>query len=84
MSEDKFFYSVSDIQKILQVSKPTVYKLLKRREFSWIMVGSTYKILKSDFDEWIKESMQYNRDIDDESIGFQQLLDNSSRRRSKS
>lgn len=81
MSEERIFYTVSDIQKILGISRPTVYKLLKRREFPWISVGgNAYRILRSGFDEWINENMHFNRDITDEVSAFQQLLDNSSRR----
>jgi len=46
-------YTVKDLQKILGLSRPVVYELLKRNEFRWIMVGGKYRISKKSFDEWL-------------------------------
>ena len=37
MSE-KRCYTVKEIQEILDVSRPTVYALLKKKEFRWIQL----------------------------------------------
>ena len=42
--KEKRCYSVSDLQEMLEISKPAVYELLKRREFHWVMIGGRYKI----------------------------------------
>ena len=52
MSE-KRCYTVKEIQEILGISRPTVYKLLKRNEFSWTRLeGGKYFVSKKSFDEW--------------------------------
>lgn len=51
---DKKTYTVIEIQEILGISRPTVYNLLKKREFRWIQVGGgKYRISKKSFDEWL-------------------------------
>ena len=45
-------YSVDDLQEILQISKPTIYSLLKRKEFRWFLIGGKYRISRKSFDEW--------------------------------
>lgn len=51
---DKKTYTVMEIQEILGISRPTVYNLLKKREFRWIQVGGgKYRISKKSFDEWL-------------------------------
>ena len=54
--KEKRCYSVSDLQEMLEISKPAVYELLKRREFHWVMIGGRYKISKRSFDEWLDGS----------------------------
>lgn len=44
---------MKDLQKILGLSRPVVYELLKRNEFRWIMIGGKYRISKKSFDEWL-------------------------------
>ena len=44
-------YTVKDLQKILGLSRPVVYELLKRN--GWIMIGGKYRISKKSFDEWL-------------------------------
>ena len=46
-------YSVGDLQEMLGISKPSVYELLKRKEFHWVVIGGRYKISKRSFDEWL-------------------------------
>ena len=53
---EKRCYSVSDLQEMLEISKPAVYELIKRKEFHWVMIGGRYKISKRSFDEWLDGS----------------------------
>ncbi len=51
---EKKTYTVAEIQDILGFSRPTVYNLLKKKEFHWIQVGGgKYRISKKSFDEWL-------------------------------
>ncbi len=52
-TEEKRCYTVKDLREILGVSKPTVYELLKRKEFRWILIGGKYRISKKSFDAWL-------------------------------
>ena len=55
MSE-KRCYTVKDLQEILGVSRPSVYDLLKKNEFRWILGGGKYRISKKSFDAWLDEN----------------------------
>ena len=46
-------YSVQDLQNMLGLSKPTVYKLLQKNVFRWLFIGGKYIIPKDEFDEWL-------------------------------
>lgn len=50
---EKRCYTVKELQEILQFSRPTVYELLKKREFRWVQIGTQYRISKKSFDEWL-------------------------------
>ena len=50
---EKRCYSVKEVQEMLGVSKPSVYELLKRKEFKWVLVGGKYLISKKSFDAWL-------------------------------
>lgn len=53
-TEERRCYTVEDLQRILSVSRPTVYQLLKRKEFRWFQIGGgKYRISKNSFDEWL-------------------------------
>ena len=53
MSE-KRCYTVQELQEILGVSRPTIYNLLKKKEFRWVqLVGGKYRISKKSFDDWL-------------------------------
>ena len=44
MSE-KRCYTVQELQEILGVSRPTIYNLLKKKEFRWIQLdGGKYRM----------------------------------------
>lgn len=55
--EEKRCYTVKELQTILGISRPTVYKLLNKHEFSWIQVGNKYCISKKSFDDWLDKNM---------------------------
>lgn len=57
MSE-KRCYTVKDLQDILGVSRPSVYDLLKKNEFRWILVGGKYRISKKSFDAWLDDEAE--------------------------
>lgn len=52
---DKRCYSVAELQEILGVSRQCIYELLKKKKFSWVMVGGKYRISKKSFDEWLDQ-----------------------------
>ena len=42
------------MNEISGVSRPTVYNLLKKKEFRWIQLdGGKYRISKKSFDDWL-------------------------------
>ena len=48
-------YTVKEVQEILRISKPTVYKLLKKNEFRWLIIAGKYLIVCDSFDAWMRE-----------------------------
>ncbi|MEE1138734.1 MAG: helix-turn-helix domain-containing protein [Acutalibacteraceae bacterium] len=54
-TENKMTYTVEEIQKILGVCKSSAYSLVKKGEFRCVKIGSTYRISKSSFDEWLNQ-----------------------------
>ncbi len=50
---EKRCYTVKEIQEILDVSRPTVYELLKKNTFPWVNIGGKYRIAKKGFDAWL-------------------------------
>lgn len=55
--QEKRCYTVLELQEILGVSRPSIYELLKKREFRWILVGGKYRISKKSFDEWLDKQI---------------------------
>lgn len=53
------FYTVPEIQKLLKVGKNQAYRLVQQKDFPKIKVGSSYRIPKTEFDEWVKKQ-SYN------------------------
>lgn len=53
-NNEKRCYTVKELQEILDVSRPTVYDLLKRKEFHSVIVGGKHLISKKSFDTWLK------------------------------
>jgi excisionase family DNA binding protein len=61
MSE-KRCYTVQELQEILGVSRPTIYNLLKKKEFRWIQLdGGKYRISKKSFDDWLAHGVGNHR-----------------------
>lgn len=56
--KEKRCYTVKELQEILGISRPTVYDLLKQELFSWVKIGTTYRISKSSFDKWFDEQVR--------------------------
>ena len=54
---EKRCYTVEDLQVILGIARGTAYKLLERHEFRWFKIGSTYRISKKSFDEWLDSKL---------------------------
>ncbi len=55
---DKRCYTVKEVQDMLEISRPSVYELLKRNEFRWIKIGTAYRISKKSFDDWLDQVQQ--------------------------
>lgn len=57
--KEKRVYTVDEVKDILGISRPTVYNLLKEKEFSWVRVpGGKYRISKRSFDEWLDQGAE--------------------------
>lgn len=56
---EKRCYTVKDLQHMLDISRPTVYELLKKKEFSWVFIGGKYVISRSSFDQWLDHQQDY-------------------------
>ena len=54
---EKRTYTVEEIQVILGIYRGTDYKLLEKKEFRWFKIGSTYRISKKSFDDWLDNMM---------------------------
>ena len=52
---EKRCYTVNEVQDMLEISRPSVYELLKRNEFRWIKIGTAYRISKKSFDDWLDQ-----------------------------
>ncbi|MCI7640758.1 MAG: helix-turn-helix domain-containing protein [Subdoligranulum variabile] len=50
-------YSISEIELILGISRPSVLKLLNKNEFKWFKIGTVYRISKPSFEEWMQKTL---------------------------
>lgn len=50
---EKKVYSVDDLMVILDVSRSTVYNLVKKNLFRSVKLGTQLRISKDSFDEWL-------------------------------
>lgn len=46
-------YSVEEIAEILQIGKASAYRLVKEGHFKIVRIGTTIRISRSSFDEWL-------------------------------
>ena len=53
ISTDKRCYTVAELQKMLGISRGSVYQLLKTGQFLWFKIGTAIRISKFSFDEWL-------------------------------
>lgn len=49
----KYSYSIKDVSIMLDVTRQTVYKLLKEDLFKFVKIKNEYRIDKSSFDKWL-------------------------------
>ena len=52
-SPGKRVYSVDEIAEMLNVSKGSVYELIKQGQFNTVRIGSAIRVSKKSFDEWL-------------------------------
>ena len=56
MSE-KRFYTVGEVGEMLNISRGSVYALIKRGEFRVVVAGGKYIVSKASFDEWLDQNI---------------------------
>lgn len=49
----KASYSCKEVMKILEVTRQSIYRLIKNEEFKATMSDLGYRIDKDDFDKWL-------------------------------
>ena len=52
---EKRCYTVEELHLMLGISRRAVYELLKKKCFSWVLIGGRYRISKNSFDAWLDE-----------------------------
>ena len=57
VNECQMCYSISEIELILGISRPSVLKLLNKNEFKWFKIGTVYRISKPSFEEWMQKTL---------------------------
>lgn len=50
---NKKSYSVAEIREILNISRPTAYKLINKNEFQSVHMSDGIRIIKASFDAWL-------------------------------
>jgi excisionase family DNA binding protein len=55
---EKRVYSVDEIAEILNISKGSAYELIKGKLFNIVRIGSSIRISKKSFDEWLDKQNQ--------------------------
>lgn len=51
---EKRCYTVEELQIILEVSRPTVYNLIRQKQFhAFQIAGGKWRVSKKSFDEWL-------------------------------
>lgn len=57
-TEETVFYTPEDLIRILHSSRPTVYKMMHRKDFPLIRVGNRLRVYKKAFEKWAMESRE--------------------------
>ncbi len=60
-TENKKVYSISEVQKLLELGRTRVYKFLEevyksQEPFRVIKIGKLYRIPKDSFDQWLNNN----------------------------
>lgn len=50
------YFTVEEIAAKLNLSKMTVYRLIRNGELTSIRVGRSFRVLKSDYDKYVERS----------------------------
>lgn len=53
---DKLVYTPKDIQKMLSLSKSSVYNMIKEGDIPSVKIGNNYRIPISKFQEWCTQN----------------------------
>lgn len=56
VDEDKEVLNIKDVQAILGISRSKVYELVSSPDFPSVRVGRLYKIPRTSFNEWLKNT----------------------------
>ena len=51
-------YTLEDLMLMLDISRNTLMKLLRRNEFTWFKVGTSYRIPKEAFNRWLNGDVE--------------------------
>jgi len=60
MSEQPIIYTVKEIQNILRVSRQTAYDLCNSGKIKTLRVGSSIRITREAFEDYLKQSGEQN------------------------
>ena len=52
----KLCYTVKELAELLDVSRPSIYRLLSSGEIAYRVIGGKYMINKQSFDDWINRA----------------------------
>jgi excisionase family DNA binding protein len=55
LAEQKRTYSVAEVMEILRISRKKAYELCKSGSFKIVRIGTTIRVSKSSFDEWLDD-----------------------------
>ena len=56
MKPQSEYFTVEEIAAKLNLSKMTVYRLIRQKEIVSIRVGRSFRVLKSDYDKYVERS----------------------------
>ncbi len=56
IGEAKKTYTVNEVAKMLCIGRNAAYSLVKESHFKTVLIGSTIRISKKSFDEWLDEN----------------------------